>query len=76
MLSNRKTRDRLIYRQSQYIGPTFGFYLYISISLSRCWQNACYIPHTYKQLAHESTMNQVKTVNLAVTPAGSFLETS
>jgi len=34
------------------------------ISLVRCWQNAViFIPHTFRQLAQESTTKQVKTVS-------------
>jgi len=34
------TRDRPIYRPGRYYRPIFGFYRYIGIGLSRCWQNA------------------------------------
>jgi len=63
----------------RYIGPILGFHRYISIgqnasfiSLSRCWQKRCYIPHASRQLAQESTMNQVETVIFTATLARAF----
>jgi len=47
-------RDKPIYRPGRYIRQIFGFWL----------TKRSYSPHAFRQLAQESTTNQVKTVIL------------
>jgi len=56
-------------RPGRYIWPIFGFCRYIGIGqngrfyrLQQVLTKRCHIPHVFRHLAQESTMNQVKTV--------------
>jgi len=52
----------------RYIGRYLGFTDILvsakTIGLNRSWQKRCYISHTSRRLAQESTTKQVKTVIL------------